>query len=155
MKLAQALEERSDLDKRLAQLKERCRRNARYTEGEEPQEDAPALLQEMRELLARRDVLVGTINLTNARTVIDGMTITELISLRDRLHREQQLLNEIADAAGGDRDSYYGGRRRSELPMKTDLRVREIRAEADRLAGEYRRVDSVIQQSNWDTELIG
>jgi len=46
MKLAQALQERSDLQTRLRQLEERLCQNATVQEGEVPAEDPAALLEE-------------------------------------------------------------------------------------------------------------
>jgi hypothetical protein len=160
MKLAGALAQRSDIDHRIAQLKERVKASARYTEGEEPAENANELLTELIELLARKEHLIARVNHTNSVTVIHlpgnsaVVTITDAIAFRDRLHAQQNLLNEIADAATGSRDSYYGGRRRSELPMKTDLPVKDLRRNADKLAQQYREADQAIQSLNWDTDLI-
>jgi hypothetical protein len=160
MKLAGALAQRSDIDHRIAQLKERVKASARYTEGEEPAEDANELLTELTELLALKESLIARINRTNAATAIRlpgnsaVATVTDAIAYRDRVHAQQNLLNEIADAATGSRDSYYGGRRRSELPVKTDLPVKNLRRSADKLAQEYRETDQAIQSLNWDTDLI-
>ena len=162
MKLAGALAQRSDLDKRLEHLKERIKAAARYTEGEAPPEDARELLAEARELLMARERLVARINATNAATWVDmtsidsnapRITVTDAIALRDRYHAEQRLLNEMADAAGGYQDYRYGGRRRSELPMRTDLDIAGMRRAADKAAQNYRQVDQLIQATNWDTEL--
>ena len=46
MKLAEALTARADLQRRIEQLRARITANARYQEGEEPAEDAAALLGE-------------------------------------------------------------------------------------------------------------
>lgn len=153
MKVAEALAQRADLDRRLRQIEERIKRSARFSEGEDPAEDAVVLLSEARELLAQRENLIRQINLTNAGTILNGGSVTGLIALRDRLHAEQNLLNEIATAAGGERD-YYGSRRRSELPVRTTLPVSELRAQADRLAREYRELDNQISASNWVTDLL-
>ena len=47
MKLAQALVERADLQKRLAQLRRRLLLNAKVQEGEMPAEDPKELLREL------------------------------------------------------------------------------------------------------------
>lgn len=154
MKVAEALAERADLDKKLAQLIQRIKKVARYTDGEEPLEDAQELLGEARDILTRREHLIARINQTNAVAELEpGVTITQAIARRDRLNAERNMLNELATAAGGEHDIYYG-RRRSELPMKTDLRVKDMRASADRLAKSYRELDTKIQQSNWTVDLI-
>ena len=162
MKLATALAERADLDKRFGQLKERIKASARYTEGEDAPEDAVELLNEAQHVLMAREQLVARINLTNAVTYIDmstidpdmpRVTVTDAIAMRDRFHAEQRFLGEMADAAGGYQDFRYGGRRRSELPMRTDLNIAEMRRDADKAAKNYRLVDQLIQAVNWSTEL--
>lgn len=160
MKLAQALTQRADMEKRMKHLQTRITASARYTEGEEPLENAPELLEEHMQILAEREVLIARIHRTNASKVIEvpgvpvSVTITDAICLRDRLHAEQKFLNEMADSAGGHRDHYYGGRRRSELPLKTDLAIRDLRQRADRAGKRYREVDSAIQAANWEAELL-
>ncbi|WP_154408098.1 DIP1984 family protein [Anaerovibrio slackiae] len=47
MKLAEALQERADIQKRLSQLRGRLLNNAKVQEGEKPVENPAELLQEM------------------------------------------------------------------------------------------------------------
>jgi hypothetical protein len=159
----EALSERAEIDKMIAQRRSRIKASARYVEGEEPAEDAAELLTEVRALMHRREVLVRAINERNAATYmghpdpeIDArMTITEALAYRDRLNAERNLLNEVADyASPGASDYGYGRmRRRSELPEKTDLGIKELRTEADQIARKHREIDGLIQQSNWTTNL--
>ena len=53
MKLATALSERADIQRRLSELQSRLNNNAKVQEGEEPAEDPEALLREMEVLLER------------------------------------------------------------------------------------------------------
>jgi hypothetical protein len=158
VKLAEALAERSDLDKKISALTQRITNAARYSEGETLPEDPGGMLVDLREMLSRRQGLVSRINLVNARTVITDpggiqVTMTEALARRDRLNSERSLLTMIADAASPSPDPYGRGRRRMELPEKTSLPVAEIRRQADRRAAEHRELDTVIQQANWNTEL--
>ncbi|MCD0161136.1 hypothetical protein IHN63_07420, partial [Deinococcus sp. 6YEL10] len=57
MKLAEALIERADLQKRAAQLEERLVKNLLVQEGEAPAEDPQALLREFAEVAARLEAL--------------------------------------------------------------------------------------------------
>ena len=50
MKLAEALLERADLQKRIAQMDGRLENNAQVQEGEKPAEDPKALLKELEEI---------------------------------------------------------------------------------------------------------
>ena len=75
MKLAEALSERADIQKRMQQLCARLRRNALVQEGEKPAEDPHALLEEYGRLCERYEELIRRTNLTNAATT-DGGEIT-------------------------------------------------------------------------------
>ena len=76
MKLAQALQERADLNTRIRQLTSRLTNNALVQEGEKPAEDPAKLLKELNECVDRLEELIGRINLTNARTAVDGRSLT-------------------------------------------------------------------------------
>lgn len=80
MKLAEALQERADLNRSIEELKNRLSRNALVQEGEAPAEDPEKLRRELDASLARLAYLITRINLTNCRTVVDGQTLTELIA---------------------------------------------------------------------------
>jgi predicted nucleic acid-binding Zn-ribbon protein len=166
MKVAEALAERSDLDKKISQLSQRIKNSARYTEGEEPAEDPVVMLAEARALMLRREILIARINRRNAQTEIEWVlpdtgnatvtvteSITNALALRDRLNAERNLLHEAANAASPEgRDRFYG-RRRSELPEKAALPVEMLRTQADKLAKQHRELDALIQQSGWNTDL--
>ncbi len=78
MKVAEALALRADATRRVEQLRSRIVANARYQEGEEPSEDARALLDEAGEVLVQLEDLIRRINRTNAAAHIgaDG-TVTD------------------------------------------------------------------------------
>lgn len=159
MKLAEALAERSDLDKKIAQMRDRAKVAARYLEGEEPPESSFILIQDTRELLARRMDLVRRINLTNAETRLvrgDGhvITMTAALALREFILAERTLLTDVCNEASPGKDQFLGRRRKTELPERTDLPVSHLRVEADNLGRTFRELDSEIQQANWNTELI-
>lgn len=58
MKLAEALNNRADLKKRLFQLKERLLRNSKVQEGEEPSENPEDLLIEVNSCLEELELLI-------------------------------------------------------------------------------------------------
>ena len=154
MKVAEALAERAALTKKIKSLRERARTAARYLEGEEPPESAVELLAEARMLLGSQARLITSINITNARTLLEpGVSLTQALADRDRLVLEISMINDVATEAGPVKD-LYRSRRKTELPEKTDLDVKELRAQADRLSKEARDLDAKIQQANWVTELI-
>ena len=70
MKLAEALSLRATALRRIEQLRTRIVSNARYQEGEEPAEDAAALLTEVEGVIDEDETLIRRINRTNAATTI-------------------------------------------------------------------------------------
>lgn len=149
MKLAEALTARADLQRRIEQLRARITANARYQEGEEPAEDAAALLVDADADLAQLRDLIRRINATNARLDLgaDG-TMTDALAARDVLRLQHSLLADAAAAASGSNDS-FGRQMRSELRKISALPVAELRARADAVARELRELDNRIQQANW------
>lgn len=149
MKLAEALTARADLQRRIEQLRARITANARYQEGEEPAEDAAALLvQADDDLLLLRD-LIRRINATNSRLDLgaDG-TMTDALAARDVLRLQHSLLADAAAAASGANDQFLR-QMRSELRQISALPVAELRSRADAVAQELRELDNRIQQANW------
>jgi hypothetical protein len=155
MKLAEALALRADSVRRIEQLRSRIVSNARFQEGEDPAEDAVALLAEAGEVLTEYEVLIRRINRTNAATAIgaDG-TLTDALARRDTLRLRHSVLTAAADAAAGKNQPGYARQLRSELKMLSALPVAELRGQADDLARELRELDVRIQRSNWEVELL-
>lgn len=151
MKIAEALTERADAQRRVEQLRTRITTNARYQEGEEPAEDAAALLVEAGHVLSRLRTLIARINRTNSAVDLgeDG-TMTDALATRDVLRLEHSVLTSAADAAAGQGVRHL----RSELRQLTALPVRELRAQADDVARRLRTLDGRIQQANWTHELV-
>ena len=91
MKLAEALLERADLQKRLSQMNNRLRSNARVQEGEKPAENPKELLKELAAMTDRLEYLVAAINLTNSAAKIGGEPLTCLLARRDAWQQRMQI----------------------------------------------------------------
>ncbi|MEU8074897.1 DIP1984 family protein [Catellatospora citrea] len=156
MKLAEALALRADAVRRVEQLRARIVGSARYQEGEEPAEDAAALLAESGEVLTELEALISRINRTNATVrTVGGLTLTEALARRDVLRMRHSVITAAADAAAGrDQRGMAVRQLRSELKMLSALSVAELRAQADRLARDIREVDVDIQRANWEADLM-
>jgi len=155
MKLAEALALRADATRRVEQLRERIVASARYQEGEEPAEDAHALLTEAGTVLDELEVLIRRINRTNATARIgEEGTITDALARRDVLRARHAMMTAAADAAAGRSRSGPGRQLRSELKMIAALPVAQLRAQADALAQQIRELDVRIQRSNWEVDLL-
>jgi DNA repair exonuclease SbcCD ATPase subunit len=156
MKLAEALALRGDAQKRIEQLRSRIQSSARYQEGEEPAENAQALVEEVDAVLDELESLIRRINRTNAATAIDpGFTLTDAIARRDVLRLRRTLYVAAAEAATGRGQGPGMGVRqmRSELRYLSALDVPALRERADDCARELRELDNRIQQTNWEVDL--
>lgn len=157
MRLAEALMERSELQRRVESLRSRIQASARYQEGEDPAEDAAALLEEAVETVDRLAGLVTRINLTNtAARLDDGTPLTSALARRDALRTRHGILVDAADAASGRGagGSYAPRQMRSELRQIAALPIRDVRDRADDTARELRELDARIQRANWEVELV-
>jgi uncharacterized protein YqgV (UPF0045/DUF77 family) len=150
MKLAEALIQRGDVQKRLAQLQDRLKRSAWVQEGEAPHEDPTKLRQEVSSLIEQLQRLIIQINQANMTTQLEsGMTLTEALALRDVLTVHQNILRSVADAAS-ERVDRLG---RAEIRRIPTIDVAQLRDEIDLLAKQRREVDTAIQAANWATDV--
>ena len=150
MKLAEALQERADLNRRIDELRRRLENNALVQEGEDPAEDPAALLAELDGALARLETLMAQINLTNCRTRADGLTLTELIARKDALQVRLSAYRDLVYTAGQSTSRARG----TEIKVKAVLKASELQKQADAMAKELRRLDNLLQETNWKTKLI-
>ena len=146
---------RADSARRIEQLRARIVSSARFQEGEEPAEDATALLTEADRVLDEYEALIRRINRTNAATNIgpDG-TLTDALARRDVLRLRHSVITAAADSAAGKNQPGFQRQLRSELKMLSALLVAELRSQADQLARELRELDVRIQSSNWEVDLL-
>ncbi|RJF72999.1 hypothetical protein D3875_17085 [Deinococcus cavernae] len=150
MKLAEALIERADLQKRAAQLEERLAQNMQVQEGQEPSEDPWQLLQEFLGVVATLDGLLPRIHRANlSATLAAGLTLTDALARRDMLDLRLKVLRRAA-AAASERQIRYSN---SEVRMVAVIPARDLQKQVDALAKERRELEAQIQQANWLTEL--
>ena len=150
MKLAEALQERADLNRRIQQLQQRLGNNAVVQEGEAPAEDPAELLRELDGCAENLERLIARINLTNCRAEVDGESLTVLLARRDALKLRLGAYRDLAHSA-----SQLGRRgMRSEIKLLSAVNVRELQKQVDQMAKELRLLDNSMQAANWATELI-
>lgn len=157
MKLAEALLLRADRKRTFEQLRGRAQAAARFQEGEEPPEDANVLLVEAEAVLNELETLIRRINNTNSATTLeDGRTVTAALAERDVLSLRFSLLSGLADAGAGTLQGRIAGNRqmRSELRVLSAVPVGALRDQADVVARRHRELDALIQQANWNTDLL-
>jgi DNA repair exonuclease SbcCD ATPase subunit len=149
MKLAEALQERADLCKKIDQLRYRLESNATVQEGEQTAENPAELLEELNTAIDRLDYLVARINLTNCTVKADGKTLTEIISEKDSLAKKHSILKDVVERAS----NITNRATRSEIKIKRTVDVKEIQASADEVAKRIRILDNILQQTNWTADL--
>jgi hypothetical protein len=151
MKLGEALARRSDVQVRIAQVRDRLAATAVVQEGDEPPEPAGALLAELDALLDELGRLIVVINRTNAVTRLpSGATLTEALARRDVLGARHSALTTVIDATTRAQARYS----KSEIRMVRTVDVAALRRAADDAARERRELDAEIQQVNWTADMI-
>ena len=150
MKLAEALQERSDINKRISELRRRLDNCLLVQEGEEPAEDPMDLLNELDSSTERLETLVASINETNCKTIVNGMNLTALIAKKDALSLKHSAYKDLVYTAGN--NTYRA--RGTEIKVKAVIKASELQKTVDKLAKEIRLLDNLLQETNWKTELV-
>ncbi len=150
MKLASALVERSDLQRKISELSNRLNTNAKVQDGEEPAEKPEELLEELDSVMTRLEELVTKINLTNSSVVVEGKTLTEWLAKRDCLKQRIGLLRGFLNSASEKIDRYS----RAEIKIVSTVNVKALQKDVDVLSKTLRETDEKIQEINWTTELL-
>jgi hypothetical protein len=149
MKLAEALSIRADLQKRIAQLKDRLKNNSKVQEGDVPVEEPKGLWVELNDHLMQLESLIYRINVTNMHTVHNGQTLTKLIAVKDVLTLRVSLMREVLKHTA-EREERYS---RQEIKYVLTVDAAELRREVDSYSQQLRELDVEIQSLNWAVEL--
>lgn len=124
MKLAEALAQRSDLQKRIAQMDGRLKAACKVQEGDEPAERPESLFEEFNRCIDELEQLIRKINRTNQSVVLaDGATIADKIALRDVLKLKVQELQNLLSFLSERPDRYS----RQEIRYVNTVDVKEVR----------------------------
>lgn len=151
MKLSEALAERSELTRKLNELRDRVIRNAKFQEGEQPAENPVSLIEEYVKVSYESSELIVRINNTNNQLKLEsGTAMVHALAERDRLKNTHSLMKALATEATPKQDRYS----KKEIKFVSSVSVAETQKKADDLAKEYRALDSQIQQANWNSDLI-
>jgi hypothetical protein len=149
MRLAEALQERADLVRRIEELKRRIANNVLVQEGEKPAEDPAELLKELDSCMQRMEELIASINITNARTRVKGTTLTEMIARKDVLQLKISAYRDAVYQASLSTSRARG----TEIKVKPLLRAADLQKQIDLMSKELRETDNLLQETNWKTEL--
>lgn len=150
MRLAEALQERSDLHQRIERLRVRLMNNSVVQEGEKLAENPRDLKDELDRCLKEYELIIARINLTNSNTKLEGESLTEIIAKKDSLLLKISVYRDLIDSA-----SRTASRaRNTEIKILPTISVAGIQKEVDVLAKEIRLLDNRLQETNWKTELL-
>ena len=150
MKLAEALQERADLNRKIDEIKRRLANNILVQEGEQPAEQPEELLKSLDACIDRLETLMAAINRTNGKTKVKGMTLTELIAKKDALQLRLSAYRDLVYTAGQSTSRARG----TEFKVKAVLKASELQKQVDAMAKELRQLDNLLQETNWKTKLI-
>ncbi|MCD8490370.1 MAG: DIP1984 family protein [Desertifilum sp.] len=151
MKLAEALILRADCQKRVEQLRQRLAKSAQIQEGEVPPENPQTLLAELETAVSELTGLIQRINRTNSQTELEaGIMISDALARRDTLVLKRSVYESLMNAASYSQNRYS----RTEIKVLSTVNVAEIQSQIDRMARDYRELDTQIQAANWNTELL-
>lgn len=150
MKLAEALVNRSDLTRKIAQLKQRLDRVVKVQEGEEPAEQPEALLRELEIAVNEQTILIRAINRTNSSVVFNEVEYCRCLAERDKMLQLRKLFSDLLEQASITQDRYS----RSEVRFQRTVDVAQIQKQIDELSKSYRELDFKIQEKNWTVDLL-
>lgn len=155
MKLAEALLIRSDMQKKLAQLKGRIRNNAKVQEGDTPSEDPKELLSSASQVISELTILIERIHRTNSMAMAitntnKAQSMLTLLVERDGLEMRHKLLLDTIEAANAETERYSP----REIKWRVMVSVASLQKQADDIAMKLRQLNIVIQSNNWQIELI-
>ena len=150
MKLAEALNLRADLQKRIANLKDRLIKNAKVQEGDNPAEEPTVLLKELDSNILELENLIKAINKTNSVTYVDNESISDMIAKRDALGLKLSVLRSFVSEAADKVERYSN----KEIKILSTINVAEKQKEVDMLSKEYRLIDTKLQGLNWTTDIV-
>jgi len=149
MKLAEALQERADLTRKIGEIRSRMNANALVQEGEEAAEDPNELLKELNSAIVRLTELICLINKTNCETIKDGKSLSDLIAEKDCLKLQAAAYRDLISKASERVDRYTS----REIRIVSNVDVKALQKKADAIAKKVRLLDNTLQECNWVTEI--
>lgn len=150
MKLAEALIERAEIQKRNVQLFNRITSNVMVQEGDIPAEEPEELIAEYEENMKRLLFLVQKINKTNDTTLFGNGTVADAIAQRDNLKTKIGIYRSVYEAATIRQERYNT----KEIKFVRCIDAKALQHTINELSKQYREIDTKLQGINWTVDLI-
>ena len=150
MKLAEALQERADLNRKIDELDRRIRQNVLVQQGEAPNEDPKAMFEELKSAINRLEKVIRQINFSNCKHRVGDRSLTEIIARKDALKELYNVYRSALSAASMSTSRARG----TEIKILPVVDVKKLRGESDEIAKEIRELDNALQEANWTFDLI-
>jgi hypothetical protein len=150
MKIAEALINRADLQKKISQIRIRLNNNSKIQEGEKPTEEPTVLLKELDLCLVQLQALIITINKANINNMVEGKkSIMDLIAEKEVLKLNISIKREFFNSASQLVQNYS----KTEIKVYSTIDVVKMQKELDSLSQQLRILDIKIQESNWNFDI--
>jgi len=147
MKLAEAMMQRADLDKKVSILGARLNDIALINKNYALEDEPKHLFEELNKSMKALSELVYRIHVTNMETIDNGTTITAMLTKEEILKMRINTLIRIKESASIDS--------RFDKTIYTILiNKAELQKELDECKSQLEKLDMKLQQLNWQTELI-
>lgn len=147
MRLAEAMMQRADLDKKVSILGARLNDIALINKSYALEDEPKHLFEELNKSMKALSEVVYRIHVTNMETVDNGTTITAMLTKKEILKIRIQMLQRIKEEARI--DSCFDRTKYTILINKA-----ELQKELDECKNQLEKLDMKLQQLNWQTELI-
>jgi hypothetical protein len=142
MKLAELIQERGDIQKRIEQLKIRLESNAVKQDKYRTPEDPNSLLVELEGMYTRLERLIVLINETN-----NSNGFVEILAQRDVLINKINAYRSFITSASGGVNRYT----KTEIAIVPNIDVAKFQKKLDEMSQQYRKLETSIQEKNWTT----
>ncbi len=151
IKLAEALLDRSELQKKIADIQARMRENAIIQQDDVPTEDPSKLFEELKQAYKSFDDLNRRINTTNNSTFFnDKMKICDALYQREALDRQIKELASLASAFASKSTRYS----KTEIKYISTMDPKALRSHVDDLKRQRKELDRQVQSLNWSIDLL-
>ena len=150
MKLAEALNERKELQTRLDRLHDRLTANVRVQEGDTPSEGPVKLFALLAHTAAELQALIYRIGRTNIETIVEGRSLADWVAEREVAQRKFNIMRDVLNTAARRTERQSA----AEIRILATIDVAAYQKSLDQLAVRIREIDATVQAANWTTELF-